>query len=279
MELKLSFHWCYLEVDRSYLCNFMLKRWRKWLILNNKCLTVKMTCWDIHLFVLLMFEQNTRKMSKYCLILPRVSETEHKVSSVFSTIQAKAIENGFLAHEFRGTRHGYLIIEGEECEVENIGPHKAIRILVDQEGWYKLQVHTATLHQGHVDDGNFDTYLNQMKPTSNFVLFPDIGKTYLELKDSLTRKPTKLREWVGQTRFDNVDCELWHNKTEMPRNLSRLMCQPCQSLITSMKNSKKRVEKKKKNPLKTPPKTMPLQFLTPKTRKRLLPKEGGKHIN
>ena len=169
-----------------------------------------------------------------------------------------------------------MIIEGEECEVENIGPHKAIRNLVDQEGCYKLQVHTATLHQGHVDDGNFDTYLNQMKPSSNFVLYPGIGKTYLELKDSLTRKPTKLREWVGQTRFDNVDCELWYNKTEMPRNLSKSMCQPCQSLITSMKNSKKRVDKKKKNPLKTPPKTMPLKFLTPKTRKRTLTKRRRK---
>ena len=62
----------------------------------------------------------------------------------------------------------------------------------------------------------------------------------------------------------------------MPRNLSKSMCQPCQSLITSMKNSKKRVEKKKKNPLKTPPKTMPLKFLTPKTRKRTLTKRRRK---
>ena len=107
--------------------------------------------------------------------------------------------------------------------------------MVDQDGNYKFQVHTATLHCGHVEDGSIEKYLNQMKPTSNFILCPGVGKHYCEIKDSLTRKPTKLREWVGQTQYDNVDCKLWFDRTEIPGNLSKSMCQSCHSLIISMK--------------------------------------------
>ena len=127
-----------------------------------------------------------------------------------------------------------------------------------------------------MDDGTIDVYLNQMKPESKYAIYPGVENVYSELKDTIKRKPNKLREWPGLKRMDNIDYKLWYNKEENPKDVSTFVCPPCYSLIKSMRQTKKRATLKKKTAMNSPPKTMPLKFLTPKTRKKTLKKRRQK---
>ena len=215
-------------------------------------------------------------MSGFRNILPRTSEAEHKTNCLFASVGAKAIQNGFFARETRGTTLRWLIIETNDYENPTIGPYKAVRILVDHTGKYEFQVQFSTIHSGKVDDGSLDVYMNQMKSDSKFTMCPGVENVYIEIKDSIKRKPNKLREWPGLKRMDNIDCKLWYNSEENPKDMSKAVCPPCYSLIKSMKQTKKRDKLKKNTATNTPPRTMPLKFLTPKTRKRTLKKRRQK---
>ena len=215
-------------------------------------------------------------MSTFRKLLPRVSDSEHQTNCMFANIGAKAIQNGFFAREARGTTLRWLVIETNDQEHPEIGPYKAVRILVDKSGNYQFQVQFTTLHSGHVHDGTIDEYLNQMKPESQYTLCPGVDSVYNSLKDTVKRKPNKLREWPGLKRMDSIECKLWYNKTENPKGMSASVCPPCYSLIKSMRQTKKKATLKTKSALNTPPKTMPLKFLTPKTRKKTLKKRRQK---
>ena len=182
----------------------------------------------------------------------------------------------FFARKVRGSTLRWLIIETNDYEHRNIAPFKAIRILADQSGKYELQVQFTTLHRGQVDDGTIDVYLNQMKTESKYAICPGVENVYSELKDTIKRKPNKLRKWPGLKRMDNIDCKLWYNKEEHPKYVSTFVCPPCYSLTKSMRQTKKRAILKKKSAMNFPPKTMPLNFLTPKTRKKILKKRRQK---
>ena len=186
-------------------------------------------------------------MNSFRTILPRVSDSDYKTNCMFASVGAKAIQNGFFAREVRGSTLRWLIIETNDYEHPNIGPYKAVRILVDQSGKYEFQVQFTTLHMGQVDDGTIDVYLNQMEPESKYAICPGVENVYSELKDTIKRKPSKLREWPGLKRMDNIDCKLWYNKEENPKDVSTFVCPPCYSLIKSMRQTKKRAKLKKKN--------------------------------
>ena len=79
--------------------------------------------------------------------------------------------------------------------------------------------------------------MNQMKSDSKFSMCP--GVENVEIKDSIKRKPSKLREWPGLKRMDNIDCKLWYNSEENPKDMSKAVCPPCYSLTESMKQTKK----------------------------------------
>ena len=178
-------------------------------------------------------------MSTFRKLLPRVSDSEYQTNCMFASVGAKAIQYGFFAREARGSSLRWLVIETNDYEHPEIGPYKAVRILVDQSGKYQFQVQFTTLHSGHVDDGSIDVYLNQMRPESQYTLCPGVERVYNELKGTLKRKPNKLREWPGLKRIDNVDCKLWYNKVENPKDMSTSVCPPCYSLIKSMRQTKK----------------------------------------
>ena len=80
------------------------------------------------------------------------------------------------AREVRGSLLRWLVTETNDYEHPNIGPKKAVRILVNQSGKYHFQIQFTTLHCGHVDDGSIDVYLNQMRPESQYTLCPGIEK-------------------------------------------------------------------------------------------------------
>ena len=176
-------------------------------------------------------------MSGFRNILPRTSEAEHKTNCLFASVGAKDIQNGFYARETRGTTLRWLIIETNDYENPTIGPYKAVRILVDHTGKYEFQVQFSTIHSGKVDDGSLDIYMNQMKSDSKFTMCPGVENVYIEIKDSIKRKPNKLREWPGLKRMDNIDCKLWYNSEENPKDMSKAVCPPCYSLIKSMKQT------------------------------------------
>ena len=211
-------------------------------------------------------------MSGFRNILPRTSDAEYKTNCLFASASAKAIQNGLFARETRGTRSRWLIIESDDYDHPSLGPYKAVRILIDHTGKYEFQVQFTTIHSEHVDDGSLDIYMNQMKSDSKFTICPGVENVYIELKDSIERKPNKLREWPALKRMDNIDCKLWYNSDDNPIDMSNTVCPPCYSLIKSMKQTSKRDKLKKNTASNTPPRTMPLKYLTPEERKRTLKK-------
>ena len=142
----------------------------------------------------------------------RASDSEYQTNCMFASVGAKAIQYVFFSREARGLSLMWLVIETNDYEHPNIGPYKAVRILVDQSGKYQFQIQFTTLHSGHVDDGTIDVYLNQMRQESQYTFCPGVERVYDELKHTLKRKPNTLREWPGLKRMDNVDCKLWYNK-------------------------------------------------------------------
>lgn len=207
-------------------------------------------------------------MNKFKPLLPQLSQSEILTNQIFSKFGAKAIEYGFAAREVRGTTLRWLVVDVPDYIIQNVGPAKVVRILVDQEGIYKFQVLNSTLH-----DGTIETYFNQMKRDSGYSLCPGVEKAYSEVKTKLKRVPNKLRIWAGKIRYDNEDCQLWFNPSQTPKGSSTVMCSKCNSLVKSMRKSKKKASAKI---AKTPPKTVPLTFLTPKTRRKTLTKRRVK---
>lgn len=81
-------------------------------------------------------------MSSFQTILPHPSVTDIQTDRLFSNVGAKAIENGFFACEVKGSTLRWLIIEGQDYILQNIGPSRAVRLLIDNEGHFKFQVCT-----------------------------------------------------------------------------------------------------------------------------------------
>ena len=210
----------------------------------------------------------TAKMNNFRAILPRATPKDIAESFMFSTVKGKATEQGLLWKEVRVDSRKWLIIEGDWCVLPEIGPCSPVRVIVDQDGNYKFQVHYSTLENGHYDSEKFQTTLQHMK-SADFVICPGFKDKYDEIKDSLTGKSNKVREWPDKVRYDSKECKLWYDKTGPAfRQSSRLMCLPCNSLMKSVRQSKKRALAR--NGLVDPPKCTPLNCMTPKMRRRVL---------
>ena len=215
----------------------------------------------------------TAKMNNFRAILPRATAKDVAESFMFATVKGKATEHGLLSKEVRVGVKKWLIIEGQWYLIQDVGPCNPVRILVDQNGDYKFQVHYATLESGHYDDKNLDVILQQMK-SSEYTICPGFKDKYVEIKDILTDnyKPIKVREWPGKIRYDSIDCKLWYDRTGPDlRTGTRYMCWPCNSLLGSIRQSKKRAQRRIGEA--EPPKCMPLKFMKPEIRRKVLRKK------
>ena len=214
-------------------------------------------------------------MASFVPILPKLSKEEQRVNNLFSEIQSFAIQRGFSAQEVKGKDLRCLLIAGQPIFLENTGPFKeAVRIVIDKDGDFKFQVFLKTLFEGHVNDQSFSTvtYLDQMTERSDFSVCPGIKQGYLEVKDSLKKKPQKLRTWAGDYRVDSTECKLWYNPTCNAKQFGLYACEPCQTLLRSMRQSRQRSRKRATLPKKTPPKSTPFAKMTPKKKGRVFRK-------
>ena len=150
---------------------------------------------------------------------------------------------------------------------------EAVRIVIDKDGDFKFQVFLKTLFEGHVNDQSFSTYLDQMTERSDFSVCPGIKQGYLEVKDSLKKKPQKLRTWAGDYRVDSTECKLWYNPTCNAKQFGLYACEPCQTLLRSMRRSRQRSRKRATLPKKTPPKSTPFAKMTPKNKRSCFPQK------
>ena len=85
-------------------------------------------------------------------------------------------------------------------------------------------------------------------------------------------KPQKLRTWVGDYRIDSTECHLWYNPSSNSRQYGQYACEPCQTLLRTMRQSRQRSRKRAALPKKTPPKSTPFAKMTPKTKGRVFRK-------
>ena len=128
-----------------------------------------------------------------------------------------------------------------------------------------------TLYEGHVNDQSFGSYLDQMKE-SDFSVCPGIKQGYLEVKNGLKKKPQILRTLVGGDRIDSTECHLWYNPSSNSRQYGQYACEPCQTLLRTMRQSRQRSRKRAALPKITPPKSTPFAKMTPKTKGRVFRK-------
>ena len=104
-----------------------------------------------------------------------------------------------------------------------------------------------------------------------FSICPGFKDKYVEIKDNLSWKPNKVREWPDKVRYDSIDCKLWYDRTAPEfRHCTRNMCWPCNCLIRSIRQSKKRALDR--NGDTVPPKCTPLKFMMPEVRLKVLRK-------
>ena len=113
----------------------------------------------------------------------------------------------------------------------------------------------------------------QMKLESDYTVCPGILKQNNEIKNDIRRKPINLRLWAGNKRSDSLDCQLWFNPKLLERRYGKYACMPCQLLLKSLRQSKKRAKNRSALPKKTPPKNTPLAHMTPRTKGKVLRKK------
>ena len=154
------------------------------------------------------------------------------------------------------------------------GPLQAARILIHKDGNFQFQVFLVTLEMGKIDDASFRDCLVQMKAESDFQVCPGILTQYLEIKDEIERKPKNLRLWATIKRADSLDCYLWFNPKDIERRFGKYACMPCQLLLKSIRQSKKRAKYRAGLPERTPPKKMALIHMTPQMRAKVLGKKN-----
>ena len=217
----------------------------------------------------------TAKMNNFRAILPRATAKDIAESFMFAAVKDKAAEYSLLSKEVRIDAKKWLIIEGHWFMIQDVGPCCPVRVLVDQDGNFKFQVHYVTLESGHYDDKSLDDILKQMS-SKEYVVCAGFKDQYVDIKDTLTDHytPLKLREWPGSIRYDSVDCKLSWCKTSVPNKYRgmRNICQPCNSLLCSMRKSKKRAESRTDGA--DPPKCMNLKYMRPDVRRKVLQKKA-----
>ena len=217
----------------------------------------------------------TAKMNNFRAILPRATAKDIAESFMFATVKDKAAEYSLLSKEVRIDAKKWLIIEGHWFMIQDVGPCCPVRVLVDQDGNFKFQVHYVTLKSGHYDDKSLDDILKQMS-SKEYVVCAGFKDQYVDIKDTLTDHytPLKLREWPGSIRYDSVDCKLSWCKTSVPNKYRgmRTICQPCNSLLCSIRKSKKRAESRTDGA--DPPKCMNLKYMKPDVRRKVLQKKA-----
>ena len=217
-----------------------------------------------------------RKLQK---ILPKPTLTDLKVNTYFSSVSAKAIENGFAAQEVQEGSFRWLVIPAppENLVIPNVGPRKeCVRLLIDQEEKFSFQVLDVTLDTGKLNYEIIQKYLDQMKPMRGYRLCPEVENVYRDKKETLKMKPQALREWPNGIRYDHSECELWFNPKLIQNKGRKSMCRKCDVLAKSINKAVTRVRMSKTKTKKTPSKSTNLKYLTPKTRRRTLQKKTAK---
>ena len=213
-------------------------------------------------------------MDNYRPILPKPNSETHRINVLFSQIQHQLLQEGFASQEVKGKDLRWLIVYSQTDIVDTeSGPSQAARILIDKDGNFQFQVFLVTLGRGTVQDASFRDYLMQMKLESDYTVCPGILKQYNEIKNDIRRKPINLRLWAGNKRSDSLDCQLWFNPKLLERRYGKYACMPCQLLLKSLRQSKKRAKNRSALPKKTPPKNTPLAHMTPRTKGKVLRKK------
>ena len=123
-----------------------------------------------------------------------------------------------------------------------------------------------------MNDQSFRTHLDPVKGSSDFSVCPGIKQGYLEVKNDLKKKPQKRRTWAGDYRIDSTECQLWYNPKHNARQFGLYACEPCQTPLHSMRQSRQRSKTRASFPKKTPPKSTPFAKMAPKTKGRVIRK-------
>ena len=206
------------------------------------------------------------------ILLPKPTASESKVTDFFSAVSTKAIKDGFTVS---GVSMRWLIIEGQMKIIPYVGPRKeCVRLLIDHEENFKFQVLDVTLDSGKLTEAILQKYLDQMKPDSDYDMCPGVETVYQGLKHKIQTAPTTLRVWPKGIRYDHTECELWYNPTLVPKKSPSYICQKCSILIKTLKTTVKRTTAANLRGIL--PKSYPLKYMTPETRRRLLQEKTTK---
>ena len=214
-------------------------------------------------------------MATYTPILPKPDSEKQRIDALFAQLEGQLSPEGFGTQQVIGKDTRWLIVYSQKDIVDDeAGPLQAARILIHKDGNFQFQVFLVTIEIGKIDDASFRDCLVQMKAESDFQVCPGILTQYLEIKDEIERKPKNLRLWATIKRADSLDCHLWFNPKDIERRFGKYACMPCQSLLKSIRQSKKRAKDRAGLPERTPPKKMALIHMTPQMRAKVLGKKN-----
>lgn len=159
----------------------------------------------------------------------------------------------------------YLVVSRKiKIDHDLIGPHDAVRLVVDRGGKYKVLVYDRILEEGDVESPNVCAVLSQMNEPS-WTICPGVSK-YDSFKSAIGYdiKGVTVRSWPPNTVCD-AQCQIWYHKSGTQQSDLCIACTQLKWKLTARKREHESLSATEKGQRSEATSKYPFDYLSPKS--------------